>query len=194
LAPGKTQRSLRLRVPDASDADALVRFEDRWCGPVQQNLATEVGDFVLLRSDGFWSYQLAVVVDDAEQGVTDVVRGADLIDSTGRQLYLHRLLQQRQPEGQTGQQAGKQAEQQQAAPRHLHVPVVRNANGEKLSKQTSAIALDIGGGGQARIAALWTAAQILGLPIWPVESLALFWQAAIPAWDRMLRERKPSAG
>ena len=123
LPPGKTMRSLRVRVPDAG-AD-LVAFTDRLAGARAQRLASDSGDFVLKRADGFWAYQLAVVVDDAAQGVTDVVRGADLIDSTPRQLYLQRLLGV-------------------PAPRYLHVPVVRNEAGEKLSKQTGALAVIAG--------------------------------------------------
>lgn len=99
-----------------------VEFEDRLFGPYQQNLAREVGDFVALRADRVFAYQLAVVVDDAEQRITDVVRGADLIDSTPRQIYLHTLL--RLP-----------------APRYMHVPIATDAAGEKLSKQTNAPAL-----------------------------------------------------
>src|SRR5690606_7088352 len=123
LPAGKAPRALRLRVPDANDPATLIQFEDRWLGRVSQNLSEEVGDFVLKRADGFWAYQLAVVVDDAKQGVTDVVRGADLLDSTARQIYLQRLLNY-------------------PAPRYLHVPVVTNPEGEKLSKQTGATRLN----------------------------------------------------
>lgn len=167
LAPGRTMRSLRVRVPDAG-AD-LIAFHDRYAGAVAQHLATESGDFVLKRADGFWAYQLAVVVDDAEQGVTDVVRGADLIDSTPRQIYLQRLLGV-------------------PTPRYLHVPVVRNAGGEKLSKQTGAVAL-APGDEAAGVRALAAAAAFLGLPAGASTSLAGFWQAAVPAWAAMLRER-----
>jgi len=118
LAPGRAARAWRLRVPDQR-----ICFEDAMGGPQAQNLASEVGDFVLRRADGQWAYQLAVVVDDAAQGVTHVVRGADLIDSTARQIHLCRLLGY-------------------AIPQYLHVPVVTNAEGEKLSKQTRAIAVD----------------------------------------------------
>jgi glutamyl-Q tRNA(Asp) synthetase len=100
----------------------VVSFRDRWLGRQQQNLAEEVGDFVVLRSDGLFAYQLAVVVDDAAQGVTDVVRGADLLDSTPRQIWLQRQLGL-------------------PLPRYLHVPIATNAAGEKLSKQTLAPAL-----------------------------------------------------
>jgi len=118
LPAGRAARALRLDV-----GQHTVSFVDRVQGPLEQDLAREVGDFVLYRADGQVAYQLAVVVDDAEQGVTDVVRGADLIDSTGRQIHLQRLLGYPQP-------------------RYLHVPVAVNASGEKLSKQTGAPALD----------------------------------------------------
>jgi glutamyl-Q tRNA(Asp) synthetase len=116
MAPGKAARALRLRT----DGEP-VHFSDRVQGDITQSVAAEVGDFVLRRADGLHAYQLAVVVDDAAQGVTDVVRGADLLDSTARQVYLQRLLGA-------------------ATPRYLHVPVATNAAGEKLSKQTAAAA------------------------------------------------------
>ena len=118
LPAGRAARALRLAVDPHT-----VSFVDRVQGLCEQDLAREVGDFVLYRADGQVAYQLAVVVDDAEQGITDVVRGADLIDSTGRQLLLQRLLGYPQPH-------------------YLHVPVAVNAKGEKLSKQTGARALD----------------------------------------------------
>ncbi len=163
LPPGKTMRSLRLRVPEQGAADELLRFTDRWHGPVEQHLASQSGDFVLLRGDGFWAYQLAVVVDDALQGVTDVVRGADLLDSTPRQIYLQRLLGV-------------------PTPRYLHVPVVRNANGEKLSKQTGAGAIDVHNEAGA-VQVLIEAAKGLGLSISGVDSLAAFWQLSIAEWS-----------
>jgi glutamyl-Q tRNA(Asp) synthetase len=122
MPPGRSPRAWRVRVPDQT-----VAFDDACAGPQRQNLAREVGDFVVRRADGQWAYQLAVVVDDAEQGVTHVVRGADLLDSTARQMYLCRLL-------------GYQV------PRYLHVPVVMTSAGEKLSKQTRAPALEAGAG------------------------------------------------
>lgn len=171
LAPGRTMRSLRLRVPDQG-ADA-VTFTDRFMGTLTQHLSTESGDFVLKRADGYWAYQLAVVVDDADQGVTDIVRGADLIDSTARQIYLQSLLGV-------------------PTPRYLHVPVVRNAAGEKLSKQTGALAV-LPGDEPAAIAALLDAARFLGLPLERPDTLASFWRAAIPAWSAMLAEREGRA-
>jgi glutamyl-Q tRNA(Asp) synthetase len=101
-------------------------------------------------------------VDDAEQGVTDVVRGADLLDSTPRQIFLQRLLNV-------------------PTPRYLHVPVVRNANGEKLSKQTGALAVRPGDEASA-VAALRAAAGFLGLDVGGAESLDEFWRGAVPAW------------
>jgi glutamyl-Q tRNA(Asp) synthetase len=109
MPAGKTARALRLRVA------GTITFRDRVQGALTQDLERAVGDFVLRPADGQFAYQLAVVVDDADQGVTDVVRGADLLDSTPRQIYLQRLLGF-------------------AMPRYLHVPVAVDADGEKLSK------------------------------------------------------------
>ena len=160
LAPGRTPRAWRLRVPAASDPHALIQFDDRWQGLISENLTEHVGDFVLKRADGFWAYQLAVVVDDAEQGVTDIVRGADLLESTTRQIYLQRLLGV-------------------STPRYLHVPAVVNDRGEKLSKQTGAQPLDVG----SPIKALMEAAVHLGLALSRApSSVDEFWALAIPAW------------
>jgi glutamyl-Q tRNA(Asp) synthetase len=178
LAPGREARSLRLRVPE--QGEDVIGFTDRFAGYQEQRLALESGDFVLKRADGYWAYQLAVVVDDAEQGVTDVVRGADLLDSTPRQIYLQRRLGV-------------------PTPRYLHVPVVRNAEGEKLSKQTGALAILPGShAGHANaeegaVAALLQAAGFLGLrlaaPAASIRTLAAFWQEAVPAWAGLLAER-----
>jgi glutamyl-Q tRNA(Asp) synthetase len=160
LALGRTPRAFRLRVPEPGTPGECVSFEDRWFGRMRQHLASEVGDLVLKRADGFWAYQLAVVVDDADQGVTHVVRGADLLDSTARQIYLQRLLQL-------------------PTPRYLHVPVVLNTAGEKLSKQTGAAALDL-----ARpLETLMSAARFLGLPLQQAKSREDFWRQAIAAWS-----------
>lgn len=99
-----------------------IRFTDAVQGPFTQSLA-EAGDFILLRRDGYFAYQLAVVIDDAHQGITEVVRGSDLLDSTARQIHLQRLLGF-------------------ATPGYVHLPVAVNAAGDKLSKQTRARALD----------------------------------------------------
>ncbi|MGH8766302.1 MAG: tRNA glutamyl-Q(34) synthetase GluQRS [Burkholderiales bacterium] len=115
IPPGKTARAVRLKTEPA-----VIAFTDRAQGELEQSVEKEVGDFILRRADGLFAYQLAVVVDDAEQGVTHVVRGADLLDSTARQIYLQGLLGY-------------------ATPQYLHVPVATNAAGEKLSKQTHAL-------------------------------------------------------
>ena len=118
IAAGKTARALRVRTSPEE-----IVFKDRVQGEQRQVLERDIGDFVLHRADGQFAYQLAVVVDDAEQGVTDVVRGADLVDSTARKIYLQRLLGY-------------------ASPRYLHIPAAVNAAGEKLSKQTGAPAIE----------------------------------------------------
>ena len=116
-APRAEKYAWRVRITDVS-----VHFNDRIHGALQQDLATEVGDFVVRRADGLFAYQLAVVVDDAFQGVTHIVRGADLLWNTPRQIYLQRLLGL-------------------PTPIYAHVPLVTNAAGQKLSKQTLAPAL-----------------------------------------------------
>jgi len=120
LPAGRSARSWRVRIADGSDG--VISFMDAVQGRVRQDLTGEVGDFIVKRADGPFAYQLAVVVDDAEQGITHVVRGADLLDSTPRQIYLQQLLGL-------------------PVPRHAHVPAAINAQGEKLSKQTRARAL-----------------------------------------------------
>lgn len=135
VRPGARPRAMRVRTHDQP-----VRFTDRMQGDIQQVVERQVGDFVVLRADGVFAYQLAVVVDDAEQGVTDVVRGADLLDSTPRQILLQQMLGL-------------------ATPRYLHVPVAVGASGAKLSKQTGAMPL-----GEARPAeSLRHALEFLGL-------------------------------
>ncbi len=154
--------SLRLRVTD--NGDSGMAFTDRAVGVTRQNVATDVGDFVLKRADGCYAYQLAVVVDDALQGITDVVRGEDLLMNTPRQIYLQRLLGV-------------------ATPTYLHVPLVRNANGEKLSKQTLARAISV----DAAIETLRAAWKFLKqVNLGRLESVDAFWQAAIAKWDSRL--------
>ncbi|WBY01559.1 tRNA glutamyl-Q(34) synthetase GluQRS [Ramlibacter tataouinensis] len=132
---GRAARAWRLRVPDGT-----VHWTDRRLGPQQQDVAREVGDFVLRRADGLWAYQLAVVVDDADQAITHVVRGEDLADNTARQLVLQRALGLPHPAW-------------------LHTPLVRGADGEKLSKQNGAQPLDLAD----PLRALTDAAGMLGL-------------------------------
>jgi glutamyl-Q tRNA(Asp) synthetase len=133
---GRPARAWRLRTPSGT-----VQWQDRRLGPQQQDVEREVGDFVLRRADGLWAYQLAVVVDDADQGVTQVVRGEDLADNTPRQILLQRALDLR-------------------TPGYLHTPLVLAADGEKLSKQNGAVAFDA----SQPLLALNQAAAVLGLP------------------------------
>ena len=120
LLPGRQPRSLRLRCEQAP----LVTFEDAIHGPCCQNLAETVGDFVVQRADGLHAYQLAVVVDDAWQGISEVVRGADLLDNTPRQIWLQRLLDL-------------------PTPAYAHLPLLLNPDGSKLSKQSRAAPFDL---------------------------------------------------
>ncbi|WP_301666900.1 tRNA glutamyl-Q(34) synthetase GluQRS [Neisseria basseii] len=118
-APQGKQPAWRIRVPDRD-----IGFSDGIVGGYAQNLARDIGDFVLLRADGYWAYQLAVVADDAEQGVTHIVRGQDLLVSTPRQIYLQQCLGV-------------------PTPQYAHLPLLTNAQGQKWSKQTLAPALDL---------------------------------------------------
>lgn len=159
--------ALRLFVPDAR-----ITFDDALLGRVACDVARECGDFVLKRADGVFTYQLAVVVDDAEQGITQVVRGADLLTSTPRQRVLQEALGV-------------------PAPAYLHLPVVLDARGEKLSKQTLAAPID----DAHPLPALLQAAGFLGLAVGAeVETPAEFWQRAGQLWRRAnlppLRGRK----
>ena len=115
----RTDPAIRLRVPD----NTVITFDDMLQGPQMQDVAREVGDFVLRRTEGYWAYQLAVVVDDVAQGITDVVRGADLLDSTPRQILLQRLLGL-------------------PTPRYAHLPLVVDERGRKLSKSDAALPVD----------------------------------------------------
>ncbi|MEJ7139218.1 tRNA glutamyl-Q(34) synthetase GluQRS [Amphibiibacter pelophylacis] len=139
---GRPGRAWRVRCGEGPNEPAL-RWHDRWLGAQQQSLWAEVGDCVVHRADGCWAYQLAMVVDDAHQSITDVVRGADLADNTPRQIHLQRLLGL-------------------PTPRYLHTPLVLAPDGQKLSKQTGAQALHLETPQQA-IAALAQAVRTLGL-------------------------------
>jgi glutamyl-Q tRNA(Asp) synthetase len=158
LPPGRQPRAIRVRV-----AAARIGIEDRLQGPITQQLDTEVGDFILCRADGLYAYQLAVVVDDGAQGITDVVRGCDLLESTPRQVYLQQLLNL-------------------PTPRYLHLPVATNPAGEKLSKQTHAAPI----AASADLELLCRSLRFLGQE--PPADLAgadldAFWSWAIAHWE-----------
>ena len=140
---GKPARAWRLNVQAVMEALHLpqtLQWHDRRMGHQQQDVAREVGDFVLKRADGLWAYQLAVVVDDADQGITHVVRGEDLHDNTARQILLQKALGL-------------------PTPIYMHTPLVMGENGEKLSKQNGALALDL----QDPLTVLNCAAEVLRL-------------------------------
>ena len=166
--PPAADAALRLRVPAER-----IAFDDRVQGRVACDLARESGDFVLKRADGIYAYQLAVVADDAEQGITDIVRGADLLTSTPRQIVLQRYLGL-------------------PTPRYAHLPVVLDAAGDKLSKQTLAEPIDP----QRPLPALLRALRFLGASdVREVGGLAEFWAQADAAWPvliRPLRGRRPA--
>ena len=140
---GRPARAWRLNVQAVMEALHLpqtLQWHDRRMGHEQQDVAREVGDFVLKRADGLWAYQLAVVVDDADQGITHVVRGEDLHDNTARQILLQKALGL-------------------PTPIYMHTPLVMGENGEKLSKQNGALALDL----QDPLTVLNCAAEVLRL-------------------------------
>lgn len=157
LPAGRQARAWRLRVPEGTET-----FVDRWLGPQQQDVAQAVGDFVLRRADGLWAYQLAVVVDDAQQGITDIVRGADLLSSTARQRILARLL-------------GAEP------PRVMHVPLITDPDsGLKLSKQNGAAPLDA----TQPLAMLTQAWNALGFSPCAASTPASFLTQATAQWAR----------
>ncbi len=158
--PAGKRSSTALRVLTHDDP---IEFRDALRGLIRQQLTSATGDFVLRRADGIYAYQLAAVVDDAAQGVTHVVRGVDLLDSTPRQIYLQQLLGY-------------------STPVYMHLPVVTNKQGEKLSKQTQAAAVDV----SRPVAQLVEALRFLGQtpPVELIESsIASFWQWALENWQ-----------
>jgi glutamyl-Q tRNA(Asp) synthetase len=165
LPAGRAPRATRVRTQGAQ-----IEFDDAIQGPVTQDLEHDSGDFVVWRADGLFAYQLAVVVDDAAQGITDIVRGADLLDSTPRQIHLQQLLNV-------------------PAPRYAHLPVVINERGEKFSKQTLAPAIDTRQPARALIQALRFLGQAVpdewlnGGTASPIP-VADVWQWAISCWER----------
>ena len=156
---GKAPRALRFRV-----GDGLVRWHDRRLGAQAQDVAKTVGDFVLQRADGLWAYQLAVVVDDAAQGITHVVRGEDLADNTARQVHLQQALDA-------------------PTPSYLHTTLVHGDDGYKLSKQNGAMALDT----SDPLRALTGAGAALGLPEISAASVPEWLAAATAAWAGIIQ-------
>ena len=140
--------------------DISTGFVDRIQGACEQRLARDVGDFVVRRADGLFAYQIAVVLDDALQGITQIVRGADLLASTPRQIHLQRLLGL-------------------PAPEYAHVPVVRDESGQKLSKSDAAHPVDPA----QPIRALADALEFLGQPVPSTGHLREFWAEAAENWD-----------
>ncbi len=148
--------SVRFKVPNKT-----ISFEDRWFGPQKQNLETECGDFVLKRANGLWAYQLAVVVDDAFQNMTHIVRGADLLDNTPRQIALQEALGF-------------------PTPIYLHIPLVLNPEGQKLSKQNGAKELDLSEP-EAELEKAWIH---LGFKPFVFSSIEDFYNKAIDSWRK----------
>jgi glutamyl-Q tRNA(Asp) synthetase len=156
-------------------ADQQLHWHDQLLGDLQQDVASTVGDFLVQRVDGLWAYQLAVVVDDAEQAITDVVRGADLADNTPRQLLLQHALGL-------------------PAPRYMHTPLVLQADGEKLSKQYGAPSIATGNEAQA-LAALQQAGSFLGLQSLAGQSINQTLEHWIPQWAaRHVQQLVPNTG
>ncbi len=151
---GRAARAWRFRVPDG-----VLPWSDRRLGVRLQDVAHEVGDFVLRRADGLYAYQLAVIVDDGEQGITHVVRGEDLADNTPRQVLLQRALGL-------------------PTPTYLHTPLVLGDNGEKLSKQNGAAALDV----RDPLVAVTGAAAMLGIRLDAPSTLGEALAQATAAW------------
>ena len=156
--PLNEEHALRLRIEDR-----ITGFDDQVIGKYQQQLASECGDFVIKRKDGLFAYQLAVVVDDAEQGINEVVRGVDLLDSTPRQIYLQQQLDYTQPD-------------------YLHLPLLIDDSGHKLGKSTGAAALEL----SQPVSSLYSTLELLGQKP-PAElsrdSLSQLWLWAIEHWN-----------
>lgn len=164
LPPGRVARAIRFRVPDE-----VIAFDDLVRGRVEENVAERTGDFVVRRADGLLAYQLAVVVDDAEQGVTQVVRGGDLLSSTARQIALQRALGLPTPE-------------------YAHLPLLLAPDGTKLGKRDGALPLPTLDQERVR-ATLREALRVLGIEAETLEeALRRFDPARIPSGDARLAE------
>lgn len=159
LYDDRNPRALRVKVDDRD-----LGFTDQLQGDIRQNLARDIGDFIIKRSDGVYAYQLAVAVDDALQGITHVVRGSDLLLSTTRQIYLQQLLGY-------------------STPLYLHLPIAVNSAGEKLSKQTYAEPLDIQAGQTLASAVLGFLGQTVPEDLAEM-TLSEIWSSAAATWDR----------
>ena len=161
---GAAIRSYRFRI----DQPTVISFEDRLCGRFQQDVLHEVGDFVIRRADGLWAYQLAVVVDDAAQGITHVVRGQDLLDNTPRQILLQKALGC--PE-----------------PCYMHIPLITDAAGNKLSKQNKAKAVPV----DDPLATLELVWKMMGCPQIGAESVDGFLSEAVRIWAESVPLARP---
>ena len=166
LPPDREGRAVRLLTDDDE-----ISFEDRIQGQCGQRLESEIGDFVILRADGYFAYQLAVVVDDQEQAISDVVRGCDLLHSTARQIHLQRTLAY-------------------SRPRYAHIPLALDAQGRKLSKQDAAHPVD----GRNPLPALRMALEFLNQSQAPAEADTLdgIWSWALRHWNMALVPRRRS--
>lgn len=166
---GKPARATRV-LTMCGGIESVIHWKDRRLGPQRQNVAREVGDFVIQRADGLWAYQLAVVVDDAFQGITDVVRGEDLADNTARQIHLQRLL---------------------GLPElhYLHTPLVMGRDGHKLSKQNDATPLDT----TQPLRCLADAGRVLELPAIHAPTVSEWLTTATQAWGAHWVKREPGS-
>ena len=161
LSAANASKPLAWRVRCGTPQQAIhLHWLDRRLGAQHQDLTHEVGDFVVLRADGLWSYQLAVVVDDALQGITHVVRGEDLADNTARQIHLQSLLGL-------------------PTPQFLHTPLVMAADGQKLSKQNGAQSISA----EEPLSVLRSAAVHLGLPALSAQDVSAWLEQAVHAWQ-----------
>lgn len=157
---GKPIRSWRFRAQSGA-----VSFVDRLCGPLSQDVSQSTGDFIVRRADGLWAYQLAVVLDDAAQKITDIVRGQDLLDSTPRQILLQQALNV-------------------PTPRYMHIALVRDGDGRKLSKQNRAQPVIA----DNPVCLLDSLLGHFGLPKTGEKTLEAFWKSAVKIWQEAMPE------